>query len=438
MISRLRKLVERTVIGDSVPALVRWGKYVPTTVIKRLQQDSFRDLVRYAARHQKFFARKLRENGIDPARVRRPEDLGNIFTTPEDLRDLPAEDFICREPELVFETTGTSGGPKHVYFSYDEIEFAARYEAAAFWEMGVRPGDRMVCTFDAAYWISSWVTFFACKRAGIFCSAIGKPHPRELYSRMALYKYNVIAADPTWLVSLSEIAEKEGAFPLKLIMAAGDRMTEAYRKYVESVWKCPVVRAYGSTEQGGGGGMECLCRDGYHMDEYNFLFEIVDPDEAGYGELVVSTLSRRTMPFVRYRVRDITRFLDKPCPCGATIRLLDKIRGRRDEMVVMGAGNMYPEIFERVLHGVEGVTENWQVAVLQEGLHDILEFRLELADGASAATIENTVRANLQTLYPDVWDNCVCGMYQLRFQILPVGGLAHGRKMLRLVDERNA
>ena len=134
MLSGFRKLIERAAIGESVPALVRWGKHVPAPVIKRLQRDSFRDLVRYAAQHQKFFARKLRENGINPAQVRCPEDLGNVFTTPEDLRDLPAEDFICREPQMVFETTGTSGGPKRVYFSYDELEFSARYEAAALWE----------------------------------------------------------------------------------------------------------------------------------------------------------------------------------------------------------------------------------------------------------------------------------------------------------------
>ena len=436
MLSGTRKFVERVVIGESVPGLVRWGKHVPRALIQGLQRDSFRELVRYAAPRQKFLARKLRENGIEPGGVRRPEDLGNIFTTPEDLRNLPAEDFICREPQLVFETTGTSGGPKRVYFTYDELEFAARYEAAAMWEIGLRPGDRVVCTFDAAYWISSWVTFFAFKRMGVFCSAIGKPHPREVYSRMPLYKYNVIAADPTWLVSLSEVAEKEGVFPLKLIFAGGDRMTDVYRNYVQSVWKCPVILGYGSTEQGGGAGMECLRRDGYHVDEYNFLFEIVDPDPEGYGELVVTTLSRRTMPLIRYRVRDVTRFLEEPCPCGATLRRIAKIHGRRDEMVVMGAGNMYPEIFERVLHDVEGVSENWQVAVRQEGIHDILEFRLQLTNGINPATVENAVRKNLEARYPDVWANCLCGMCRLEFRIFPPGGLEQGRKPRRLVDER--
>jgi phenylacetate-CoA ligase len=435
MFTQVRKLVERALIGESVPALVRWGKHVPRPLIRRMQADSFRTLVRYAAVHQKFFARKLREHGIDPKRVREPQDLGDIFTTPEDLRALPAEEFLCREPELVFETTGTSGGPKSVYFSYEELDFAARYEAAGLYENGVRQGARVVCTFDMGYWFSSWVTFLACKRLGVFCSAVGKPHPREVYSRLGAYGYNVIVGDPTWLVSLSEIAEKEGTYPLKLIMAAGDRMTAVYRNYVESVWKCPVVLAYGSTEQGGAG-MECLRREAYHVDEFNLYFEIVDPDPAGYGELVVTTLARRTMPFVRYRVHDVTRFLEGPCACGATLRRIERIKGRRDEMVVMGAGNMYPEIFERVLHDVEGLAPNWQVAVRQEGLHDILEFRLEMSNGASASQVEGAIQENLKTLYPDVWANQVCGMYRLAFRFLPPGSLEQGRKPRRLVDER--
>src|ERR1035441_9134233 len=138
MLNQVRKLFERTVIRDSVPALVRWGKHVPPSVVRKIRQDAFIDVVRYAAKHKEFFARKLHAAGIDPKRVRSPEDLGDIFTTPEDLRTLPAEDFLCCEPELVFETTGTSGGPKRVYFSYEELDFAARYEAAALYEHGVR------------------------------------------------------------------------------------------------------------------------------------------------------------------------------------------------------------------------------------------------------------------------------------------------------------
>lgn len=437
MLNILRKFVEHAIIGDSIPALVRWGKPMPRWLIRRLQTDAFRVVVRYAARYQNFFARKLSEKGIDPARVRRPEDLGEFFTTPEDLLGLPPEDFLCREPQAVFETTGTSGSPKRVYFDYEELEFAARYEAAALYENGVRPGDRVACAFDAGYWISSWVSFLACKQIGAFCSAMGKPHPREFYSRLGLYRYNVIMADPTWLVSLSEIAEKEGTFPLRVIFAAGDRMTDVYRNYVQEVWKAPVILGYGSTEAGGGAGMECLRREGYHLDEYNFLFEILDPDPEGYGELVVTTLSRRTMPLIRYRARDVARFIEGVCPCGATIQRMSKIKGRRDEMVVMGAGNMHPEIFERMLHDVEGLSGNWQVAVRQEGTHDVLEFRLELTNGTDPSSVEHVVRKNFESRYPEAWANHLCGMYRLEFSFSPAGTLRQeGRKPKRLVDER--
>jgi phenylacetate-CoA ligase len=137
-------------------------------------------------------------------------------------------------------------------------------------------------------------------------------------------------------------------------------------------------------------------------------------------------------------MRDVTRFVDEPCACGTTLRKIERIRGRRDEMVVMGAGNMHPEIFERVLHDVEGVSETWQVAVRQESLHDILEFRLPLRNGTCPAAVEEAVRTNLQSRYPDIWANHVCGMYRLVFAFVPPGHLGQGRKPKRLIDERQA
>jgi phenylacetate-coenzyme A ligase PaaK-like adenylate-forming protein len=107
-------------------------------------------------------------------------------------------------------------------------------------------------------------------------------------------------------------------------------------------------------------------------------------------------------------------------------------------MVVMGAGNMYPEVFERLLQDVAGVGENWQVAVRQEGLHDVLEFRLELTNGVSSFDVEAAVQANLKSLFPDIWANLGCGMYQISFRFLPPGSMEQGRKRRRLIDERAA
>ena len=149
MFNGFRKLFERVVIGDSVPALVRWGESLPRPLVQKIQQDAFREVVRYAATRQKFFARQLREKGVDPVRVRRPEDLGEIFTTADDLLKLRAEDFLCRPAQAVFETTGTSGGSKKTYFGYDELDFAAKYEAAALYKNGINPGDHVGIPDDA-------------------------------------------------------------------------------------------------------------------------------------------------------------------------------------------------------------------------------------------------------------------------------------------------
>jgi len=137
-------------------------------------------------------------------------------------------------------------------------------------------------------------------------------------------------------------------------------------------------------------------------------------------------------------MRDVTRFIDEPCACGVTLRRIARIKGRRDEMVVMGAGNMHPEIFEGILHDVEGISENWQVAVRQEGVRDMMEFRLELTDGITPAQVESSVRHNLKSRYAEVWANHLCGMYELAFRFLPPGTLGQGRKPKRLVDERQS
>src|SRR5260370_2803310 len=145
------------------------------------------------------------------------------------------------------------------------------------------------------------------------------------------------------------------------------------------------------------------------------------------------------MPLIRYRTRDVTRFIEEPCACDVILRRISRIRGRCEEMVVMVAGNMHPQIFEDVLDGVEGVSSAWQVAVRQQGVRDILEFRLELTNGVDSAAVESAIRKNLETRWPDVWANHLCGMYQLAFRFLPTGALHQGqqpRKANRLVAQR--
>ena len=163
-------------------------------------------------------------------------------------------------------------------------------------------------------------------------------------------------------------------------------MPDAARPWMSRVWQGATVRmVYASVESAGILAFEPFggC-EGYHIDENNFFVEIADPDKDGYGDVVFTTLSRRTMPLIRYKNRDVSKLVEEKCACGLAYRRLAKMRGRTDELVVASGGNLYPLMFEEILKDVEGITSDWQIVFRLRGIKEIMEFNLELRDGVRA------------------------------------------------------
>ena len=266
----------------------------------------------------------------------------------------------------------------------------------------------------------------------------GKLDPKEFYERVRDYGCNVIVGEPSWLVRLSEVAAPRGAWSVKLILCGGENIAEDQRAFVESVWKAPVVLSYGQTESFGVSGTECLARKGYHLNEVDYLFEILHPDSQGYGELVFTTLRRRVFPLVRYRTGDVTRFLPGPCSCPLISNRIEKLKGRTDEIVAgCGMGNLSPWMFEQLFSGLPDLSPEWQVAIAREGIRDIVDLRLELSDGVDhRKELEHAIRTRLKQDFSDYWRNHELGLYELKFTFLPKGTLRKGRKLRRIIDER--
>src|SRR5262249_45235066 len=281
-----------------------------------LRRDRFRQLVRYVAARSPFYRRRFAERKIDVARLRTPEDLGDFFTTAQDLRENPVEDFLCARPELGFETTGTTASTgKRVYFSRAEATSFGRDGALGLYNLGLRAEDRAVDAFDYSFWNAPFTLRAALDRLGCFHVTAAKIPPAEFYDRVQPYGINVLFVEPSWLVVLTEIARVRGVWPVKFFYVGGENMSDSTRSYIESVWKSRVYIGYGQTESFGQVGTECMAQRGYHVDDFNLLCEIVDQGADGYGELVYSTLSREIMPLIRYRSTDITKFLTEPCTC---------------------------------------------------------------------------------------------------------------------------
>lgn len=440
MLSKIPELLDDVLIGDHLARRAKLATLVPKWIVPPLQRDKFRRIMRYVADRSPFYHRRFKELGINPRGVRRPEDLGSFFTTSQDLRENPVDEFLCDRPEHGFETTGTTATmSKRVYFSRQEMADIGRDGALGLYNLGLRREDRVVDAFDYSFWNAPFTLRASIDRLGCFHVTAAKIPPAEFYDRVKPYRFSVMFCEPSWLVVLSEIAREKGTWPMKFIFVGGENMSEQTRRYVETIWDTRVYIAYGQTETFGSIGVECPAQRGYHVDDFNLYCEIVDRGEDGFGELVYTTLSRRVMPLIRYRSADITAFLDEPCACTLKVaRRLAKIRGRADEMVNCGMGNLSPWFFENLLEGLPKISSDWQVGVLRTGNRDTIEFRLELADGATPDGVSAAVKQRVQERIPDSWRNYQLGLYEFAFRYAAPGSLRGGRKLRRLIDERAA
>lgn len=444
MMEAVPTILETLFLGNSISRRVAFAAHLPRWLVQRVSAAEFRATLQWVATRSPFYRQRFQELGIDPRRIHSPEGLGEFFTTSADLRARPTEDFVCTRPEAGFETTGTTARNKRVYFSNEEVRDIGYEGAVGLWNLGLRPEDRVVDAFDYAFWNAGITLLHSLERLGCFHVIASKLPPEDFYERAKDYRFNVLIVDTAWLVSLTEIAERRGVWPVKFILSGSENMTEQTRRWIESIWQAKVYQAYGQTESLGASGIECPEQRGYHLNEVNFYFEILNPNAEGYGELAFTTLTRRVMPLIRYRSNDITRLIPEPCRCPLrAMRRIDKIVGRGDEIVSCGMGMISPWIFETWFAGIDGLADDWQVAVLQPDIRDVLELRLELAaNGAQEANcgeLRAQLLRQLEQRFPYYYKNYRMGMYDLRFQFLSRGTLRPSgprRKLRRVVDER--
>ncbi len=139
-------------------------------------------------------------------------------------------------------------------------------------------------------------------------------------------------------VGNSTLREKEDSFSKKIklrtILLSAEYVPDQVVTLAEKTFGCKVFEHYGMTEFGLGGAVSCYCLEGYHPREADIYYEIIDPnsgeavEDGTWGEVVFTTLTRKAMPFIRYRTGDISRWIKEPCPCGSYLKRLDKVQDR--------------------------------------------------------------------------------------------------------------
>jgi phenylacetate-CoA ligase len=158
---------------------------------------------------------------------------------------------------------------------------------------------------------------------------------------------------------------------------------------------------YGRSEViGPGVAQECIeTKDGLTIWEDHFYPEIIDPATGAVlpdgepGELVFTSLTKEALPVIRYRTRDLTRLLP---PTARSMRRMDKITGRSDDMLIIRGVNVFPTQIEELILKCPELAPHYVIEVSREGNLDCVAINVELSKAAeqlSAARMQEVAAA---------------------------------------------
>ena len=303
------------------------------------------ETVERARRTSKFYGARL------PARpISSWEEFEALpFTTPEDLREHGGE-MLCVPPDCIHRvvtltTSGSTGRPKRVYFTSADQELTIDYFHHGMAEF-VSPGERVMSLFPGeSPGCLNDLLGRALERMDCPLTCFGYPTPERydaLLDAILAGGIQSLVGPARAVAGAAERSAVRGldsalAGQVNSVLLAAAYVSAEHRAAIERLWHCQVNEHYGMTETGLAGAVGCREPGGYHVWESGLYYEIIHPatgrpvPEGERGEIVVTTLNREGMPFVRYRTGDMSRFLPGSCPCGSALRRLERVGERPAE-----------------------------------------------------------------------------------------------------------
>ncbi len=328
------------------------------------------------------------------------------ITTAEDIRQNPLR-FVC-VPQgeiqriVTLQTSGTTGEPKRIFFTAEDQELTIDFFGVGM-SVLTEP-DKRVLIFLPGETPGSVgdLLRMGLERKGRKPIPYGMvKDPFHALDVMESQQADCLVGSPTQILSLARRWKQKNKAP-RTVLLSTDYVPAAIVNVLESTWGCKVFNHYGTTEMGLGGGVECEAHRGYHLREADMLFEIVNPEtgepvpDGEYGEVVFTTLTRRGMPLVRYRMGDRSRFLLGDCPCGTKLRTMEKIRGRFSGFVRVGNETLKLPDFDEALFPIQGLL-NFSVTVSGSGGDESLLVEAKmLTDEDSTREVEQAIESLFQ------------------------------------------
>ena len=411
--------------------------------LRALQLDRLRWTVRHAYDNVPHYRGAFDAAGVHPDDVRELADLAKLpFTSKADLRaNYPYGMFAVPREQVsrIHASSGTTGQPTVVGYTAEDLDTWATVMARSIRAAGGRPGDILHNAYGYGLFTGGLGAHAGAEKLGCTVVPVSGGMTERQVRLIVDFQPRIIMVTPSYMLAIVDEMRRQGVDPrstsLEIGIFGAEPWTNEMRREMEDVLGIDAVDVYGLSEvMGPGVAQECVeTKDGLHVWEDHFYPEIIDPvtgevlPDGEEGELVFTSLTKQAMPVIRYRTRDLTRLLPGTA---RTMRRMEKITGRTDDMIILRGVNLFPTQIEELLLQIEDLSPHFQCVLSRSGTLDEMTVRVESRDRVGL----DVARAAGQELRHMV--KSTIGV-SVAVDVVPPEGIERSvGKMRRIVDER--
>ena len=353
--------------------------------IKSLQLDRLKWSVNHAYKNVAFYKKKYDEVGVHPSDLKHLEDIRLFpFTTKEDLRNnYPFDMFACKLKDIsrIHASSGTTGKPTVVAYTKNDLEMWEHLIERCLRASGMKKGDMLHNAYGYGLFTGGLGLHGGAEKMGLTVVPVSGGMTARQVQLINDFKPKGITVTPSYILSILDEFRVQGLDPRECSLEVGifgaEPWTNSMRLEIESQFDMHAVDIYGLSEVlGPGVANECVeSKDGLHVWEDYFYPEIINVDSGNVlndgekGELVFSSLCKEAFPIIRYRTKDLTKLMSGTA---RSMRRMEKITGRSDDMMIIRGVNIFPTQIEEQLLKISDLSPHFQIILEKDGRLDKL------------------------------------------------------------------
>lgn len=364
--------------------------------LRKLQSERLKNLVAYLDEKSEFYKRKFNESGLAPQDIKSIEDISKLpITYKQDLRDsYPFGLFTVPKSQLqrIHCSSGTTGKPTVVGYTKEDVDLFSEVVARSLNAAGAQRGMLLHNAYGYGIFTGGLGLHYGAEKLGMSVLPISGGMTVRQVDLIMDFKPEVICCSPSYALTIADELANRGIpaeeISLKYAVLGSEPWTEIIRGHIEKRLGLHATNIYGLSEIiGPGVSMEDWEeKGGSYIWEDHFYPEILDPVTklpVPYGEegvLVITTLTKKAMPLLRYWTNDITS-LYYDTNAKRTMVKMKPIVGRADDMLIVRGVNVYPSQIEDAFSGIKGVVPNYYLTPIEkEHMCVALEVDVEIND----------------------------------------------------------